>query len=191
MTTPAMKTIFKHVWDVVGGEPKVTQHVRDEGPEEIDILSVPDQPSAGMTAYATIGMYTGETGTVVEDKPLRVELVSMCDSSVSDYGDMLASCAFNVLRGDYGIRPSTIYPDVVSQYRSDVTMAHMMFVPVFAWEPPPENLSVDGVVVTWLQAVPVSQSEYHYARSNGADALESLLEEADVDVADINRPAVV
>lgn len=184
-----MQAVFQHVCDVVGGDPKVVGCKRDEGTEEVDIFHSADEPSSGVTTYATIGMYAGETGTVIGDKPLRVELLSMCDSSVADYSNMLASCAFNVLTGDYGIGPSTIFPDIVSQYLPNVTMKHMLFVPIFAWDPP-DNLEIDGVVVTWLQAVPVSQDEFGYARSNGADALETLLEQHDADVADLDRESV-
>lgn len=189
MTTPAMKTIFQHVWGVVGGDPKVIGCVRDEGGEEIDVMQCADQPSPGITSYATIGMYEGETGNAVDDKPLRVELLSMCDSSVEQYDNMLASCAFNVLTGEYGIMPGNIYPDIVAQYQPNLTMKHMLFVPVFSWDGP-ENLEVDGVVVTWLQALPVSDAEMSYARRNGAEALQDLLEEQDVDVADLNRASV-
>ena len=127
-----------------------------------------------MTSYATIGMYLGETGSVSGGKPLRVEL--------------LASCAFTVLSGDYGIRPGTIFPDVVGQYLPGMTMQHLLFVPVFSWDAP-DNLETDGVVVTWLQAVPVSVGEMSHARAHGADALLDLLEEQDVDVADLDRPS--
>jgi antitoxin YqcF len=189
MTTPLMKAIFRHVWEVVGGEPKVIGHVRDEGGEQIDIMHCIDQPVPALTTWATIGMYEGETGNAVDGTPLRVELVSTCDSSYPDYGNMLASCAFNVLTGDYGIMPGNIYPDIISQYLPDVRMKHMLFVPVFSFEGL-SNLELDGVVVTWLEAVPVSQAEMQYARQNGADALQTLLEERGADVADLDRESV-
>jgi antitoxin YqcF len=190
VTTPPMKAIFRHVWEVLEGEPKVIGCVRDDGNLTVDVLRCADRPDPGITSWATIGMYEGETGKVADGKPLRVELVSLCDSAVDDYGNMLASCAFNVLSGDYGMQPDTVFPDIVSQYRPDVTMKHMLFVPIFSWDGP-DNLELDGTVVTWLQAVPISQGELTYARRNGGNALATLLEERDVDVADIDRESVV
>ncbi len=190
MTTPAMKSIYRHVLDVIGGEPEVAGCLRDNGPEEVDVLYVADAPSQGLTAYATIGMYEGETGNRVDGKPLRVELVGMCASAETEYVNMLASCAFNVLTGEYGIKPGNIFPDVIGQYRPDVTMKHMLFVPVFSWEGL-SNLEVDGIVITWLQAVPMGQREARYAREHGAEAVQTLLEQRNVDVADLNREQVV
>ncbi len=67
-------------------------------------------------------------------------------------------------------------------------MQHMLFVPVFSWDAP-DNPETDGVVVTWLQAVPVSAGEMSHARAHGADALLHLFEEQDVDVVDLDRPS--
>ncbi|GAB2467235.1 suppressor of fused domain protein [Jatrophihabitans fulvus] len=191
MPSAAMKAIFQRAWDTLGGEPKVIGHQRDDGPGEIDVLYCADVPTTGVTSYATIGMYAGDSGfTTEDDVPLRVELLGLCGSSVTEFPNMLASCAFNVLSGEYSVEPGLIYPDVVGQYRPDATMRHMLLVPVFAWDPP-ANLAVDGLVVTWLQAVPVSQSEAAHARAHGVESLETLLEQADADVADIDREPVV
>jgi antitoxin YqcF len=45
--------------------------------------------------------------------------------------------------------------------------------------------------VSWLLAVPISESEYSYLKAHGGQALESLLEERRVDVSDPESPSAV
>jgi hypothetical protein len=121
---------------------------------------------------------------------LRVEFIGACDEQYEDvYALALSSCAFNIIIDEYSCEPGAVYPNVLSQYDPDVNMKHILFQPLFLWEIP--NLELDGIVVTWLCPVPISESEFQYCVANGADALSDLLEAADADVADLNRPSVV
>lgn len=52
-------------------------------------------------------------------------------------------------------------------------------------------LEDDEMVVTFLQAVPISEAEYQHVVDNGAGSLEDLFVEAQIDVYDLDRPSVV
>lgn len=49
----------------------------------------------------------------------------------------------------------------------------------------------DDLVVDWLLAVPVSDSEVEFARRYDTDRLQQVFAEHQIDMFDINRPPVV
>jgi len=68
-------------------------------------------------------------------------------------------------------------------------MKHMLFIPPFLWEPIP-NMEQEGRVVTWLQAIPISDGEFEIRKRKGEDALMTVLEKCEVNVFDLDRPSV-
>lgn len=66
-----------------------------------------------------------------------------------------------------------------------------MFVSPFLWSDQLETLEFDDKKVTWLQAIPISEAEYAYVDKNGAEALEDILEEAEVDILDLERKSTI
>ena len=186
-----LKTVARRELDAFGGEPRVVRYERDAGGHWVDLLSCADRPDEGITSWATIGMSQFDTFLVTDrDVPLRVELVAACSSAVTEFGAMLSTCAFNVATGEYSISPGTIYPRVVEMYRPEVRMKHLMFVPVFLWEGF-DLIETGAETIDFLQAVPVSDAEFEFAREHGADELQSLFEKAQIDVYDLDRPSVV
>ncbi|MGB1249786.1 MAG: suppressor of fused domain protein [Candidatus Promineifilaceae bacterium] len=45
--------------------------------------------------------------------------------------------------------------------------------------------------VVWLQIVPISQHEYDYAADFGADVLEDMLVEAQIDTLNLYRESII
>lgn len=190
MTNPGLKAVARHSLAAFGGTPNVNRYHRSAGEEWVDVLDCVDRPEAGQTAWATIGMSLFDLELEVDDTPLRVEIAGIATSNVREFGNMLSAACFNVASGEYTIEPGVIYPDIVADYLPQVTTKHLMFVPVFSWTGL-ENLEVEGVLITWLQAVPVTQAEFDLAQTQGgSEGLQDLLEDADADVADLNRPSV-
>ena len=166
------------------------QQKHDTSDLEIDVLSCIDSPQQGVTSWGTIGMSDWTNLAASGGTPeVRVELVAACQSSV-DFGSFLASCAFNVGTGQFGIAPNLVFPRVIELYRPDVTMAHLMFVPPFLWNSDFPTVREGSIAITWLQAVPVSESEFLFLKSNGAEALTELFEGNQIDVFDIDRRPV-
>lgn len=175
-----------------GGKPKVYAYWDDAHKHSVDILSVADQPDQGVTSYATLGLSQHSIGLSVGDRPLRVELLGACWTESEVFANILSTCAFNVINSGHRCAPGIIFPDVVSIYLPDSSMAHILFVSPFLWgDGIPETLDFSDRKVTWLQAVPISEAERAYAEENGADALESLFEQHQIDVYDLNRDSVL
>ena len=79
---------------------------------------------------------------------------------------------------------------MISMYNDNLTMKHIMFETPFMWD---ELKSLDDGenTVAWLMPIPISDSELQYAQEYGVEALETLLEEKEADICDVNREPVV
>lgn len=123
-----------------GGKPTVHQHW--DKPEEnwVGIASRADCPWDGVTAYGTLGLSEHSLGF---DNDLRVEIIGACAAS-TDLSNVLATCAFNVIKDAWQMRPGAIHNDVLRMYDLSRTLAHVMFVPPFLWDDGPETLHLEG-----------------------------------------------
>ena len=99
---------------------------------------------------------------------------------MEEFGRVLASCALNVASGEFSLKPGRIIPDVVEMYLPDVSMKHALFVAPFLWDAEFTPISGDHETVVWSMAVPVSQSEFEFARREGSEELEGLLERCQI-----------
>ena len=70
-------------------------------------------------------------------------------------------------------------------------MKHLFFTSPSLWQDNLETLDLETKKVAWLMAVPISEAERQYKEANGADALEDLFEEHQVDILDLTRKSVV
>lgn len=61
----------------------------------------------------------------------------------------------------------------------------------FLWDQPPQTLRLPRKTVAWLQAIPISTAEPEYARANGSEALEDLLEQQKADAVGLLRESVL
>ena len=85
--------------------------------------------------------------------------------------------------------PGLIIKNIVKEY-IDADMKHILLNDPFMWDNA-RSFSVGDITVAWLMAIPVSDAEMAYADKHGVEALEDLLEEKDVDVADLWRKSVI
>lgn len=165
--------------------------VHDE-PEthSINVLRAVDRPQPGITSWSTIGLHDAPLVLRGEEFGARVELVGACGSSFEDFGNLLATAAFCIIKDRWFCAPGVIFPGLVRMYRPSSPMQHAMFVPPFLWEPL-RTLELGERKVAWLMAVPISEDERRLAESEGPDRLQSIFEEERIDVLDIDRPSVV
>jgi hypothetical protein len=170
-----------------GGQPKVHRHWDEPEENWVGIATRADCPWEGVTAVGTLGLSEHSLGF---SNDLRVEIIGAC-ATTTDLSDVLATCAFNVIKDAWPMRPGAIHNDVLKMYHLSKTLAHLMFVAPFLWNDGPKTLHLEGRTVTWLMAVPISESELVYAERSGADALNTLLEELQIDIFDINRLPVI
>lgn len=185
------KAIGKHILSVFGGKPQVWTYADEKEENKIDILSCPDRPAAGLVSYSTIGLSDANTGLTVEDKPLGLELAGVCAAHYPQFGNILSTCAFNIMQMEKPPYPGLIVEGVVEMYLPASAMKHLLLVPPFAWQPSFATLEFPTKKVTWLMAVPISEAEYYFAQERGVEDLSSLLEQKQVDVNDLERASVL
>ncbi|KMM62613.1 hypothetical protein ACH95_05370 [Bacillus glycinifermentans] len=185
------KVIAKTVLKALGGTPKVTKYWDDNHHNSVDILSVDDRPEEGITSFATLGLSDYSIDYEVNGKPLCIEILGAIDSSSEIFANVLSTCAFNVINSNFTCAPGAIFRDVIKMYDQNTEMEHVLFVPPFLWEDGLESLEFSSKNATWLLAIPISEEEYLFARENGSEKLEELLEEQQIDIFDIKRKSVI
>lgn len=70
-------------------------------------------------------------------------------------------------------------------------MRHFYFTTPFLWGDRLKTQKFGELRVSWLQAIPISDSEREVVDSKGPNALDDLFEEHQIDVYNLNRKPVV
>lgn len=163
-----------------------------EGPDEVTIAVGDGCPGPGYASYSTLDMARFPTNVTTDDgSQIRTELVTVGRADYRPLADVLARCAFAIATGSFHVTPNCIVPNAVREVDPDAAMRHALLVAPFIWPDLEILVEDDDGVTTWLQAVPISDSELDFASNSGPDALFRRLEAAGADVSDINRASVV
>ncbi|WP_234407857.1 suppressor of fused domain protein [Anaerosinus massiliensis] len=185
------KQLANYVANIFDGKASVFTYGDDNEKSKIAILHAEESPNVGETSYSTIGLSDYNIDLDVESGPLRVEIVAAAPSDLKEYGNVISTCAFNIINSGYSCFPGTIYPDVVQMYYPDYHMKHIMFVSPFLWDEKLETKNMEDKIIAWLQAIPISESEYQYVEKNGVEIFLDLLEKSNIDILDLDRESVV
>lgn len=185
------KRIFQYLHKEIGFQPKVVKCYDESKTSEIDMYIGEDRPDIGLSTYATIGLSEYSIGLQCTDgRELRTEFISLCNSDVEFFPNIIATCAFNIIKDGYSCKPGAVYPNVIEEYYENLNMKHIYFTAPYLWE----NLgSVDmgDRMVAWLLPIPISDSEFEYLKKNGDEKFEELLEKNQVDIFDFYRKSVI
>ena len=182
------KEIARKLLDDVGGTPRVYAF-KDESGKEIDIFCVDDSPIEHVSSYSTVGLSDYTLNKKIDDKSLRAEIIGSTDSRNDLFPNIISDCAFKVMDGLSPCMPGTVFLNAIDNYYLDSNMKHMLLTIPFLWEL--HDLEFEHEYVTWLFAVPISESEYHFFVENGYQKLEMLFEKKQIDIYDLNRSPVV
>lgn len=174
-----------------GGKPSVVRFWDEKKASCVDVLSSSNSPVGGVTSVGSIGLSEHTIGLTIVEKPLRVEVVGACASTIDVFANVLATCAFHVINSAHPCSPGVVFADAVSMYVPNASMKHVLLVPPFLWHTSFGTMDLPGKKVTWLQMIPISDQERAFASENGTDALETLFEERQIDVFDLYRASVV
>ena len=100
--------------NAIGLTPKVVAFYDANENSKVDMYIGVDRPDFGITTYSTIGLSEHSIGfTNSNDEDIRVEFISICNSSVFDFANVIATCAFNIINDNYSCQPGTVYPDMI------------------------------------------------------------------------------
>jgi antitoxin YqcF len=189
MASESAKAAARKVRDAFGGTPKFHRHYDVPEQHYIDILSAEDRPREGLTSYSTLALH--EYPNLIDEDDIRVELCGTAETSMASFANVVATCAFNVIKDQWRAFPAIAYPDVVKMYYPELTMQHIAFAESFLWEDLYTVHLPGDLTVHWLMVIPISESEYVHMHQNGWDALEKLFMEKEIDYWDLNRAPVV
>lgn len=190
-----VKELYAQIKELFGGAKPIADRYGDdhEDPYWVDVMRTADSPQPGVTSYATLGMSRFDNGGLeTEDgTPLRVELLGACQSEFTQLAPALNSCALNVAKSGYQVQPGVVHPNVLAIHANDIRLRHLLLVTPFLWGAEPSTRIFDDLVVEWLLAVPISDSEVEFARRYDSDRLQQVFATHQIDMFDINRPPVV
>jgi len=185
------KLLARHAVKALGGKPRVISYWDDPHERSVDIAICQNAPSRGLTSYSTVNLSDSPLMQKGREYPVRIELVGACDIEVEEFANVLSTAAFFVMKDKWFCRPGVVFETLVSMYKLSETMEHLYFTAPSQWSELNTTLELATKKVTWLWAIPISEAESRYIADNGDDEFESLLEKADGDVFDINRPSIV
>lgn len=185
------KQIAKYLLEIVGGTPGFEQYLDKNDESSVVVMQIPNMPQNGVSFYSTIGLSEYSIGLRYKDYKLRVELIFTIDQKESVAANMLATCAFHVINSGQKCSPGVIFRDVITTYKSDTQMKHIMFTSPFLWDDKLKGLHISDMIVEWLLAVPISENECKYAEEFGSDALEDLFEQHGIDIFNLERVSVL
>lgn len=183
------KLIANNALKIFNARPKIFRFADEEEVKTIDLMICENCPDEGITSYGTIGLFNCNIGLTYEEKPLCMELLAACASSIEDFANIVTTTAFEIMDGK-SVYPGYIFDDVVSMYIGNSDMEHILLTYPFLWNNT-QNLPFDDMTVAYLMAVPVSNAEKKFCQQNGLDALETVFEEKQIDIYNIYRPSCI
>lgn len=95
------------------------------------------------------------------------------------------------MQSDAVYKPGTVMPNRVRQYYPSSKLPHLYLTAPFLWERELKMLDCGTKKVSWLLAMPISESEYSYLKEHGDHVFERLLEKQQTDFSNLERPSVV
>ena len=107
----------------------------DTNQNSIDIYIGENRPDIGINTYSTIGLSKYPIDLICEDgREIRVEYIGMCNSDFHEFSNIVASCAFNIIKDNYICKPGMVAVDAIADYCDELEMKHIYYtVPIF-WE---------------------------------------------------------
>ena len=183
------KQLARYVRDRIGSKIRISDFWDDERVRKVGIAEMADAPIEGVTSYATLGLSEYSIDLISDGMPLRVEVLAAFGSQFEAGANFVSTAAFIMMGAPDLCRPGALLMNMNEGYYPDSPMQHGLLVAPFEWEVETQVLS--SKKVAWLQLVPVSNKEARYAAQKGSDALQTLLEQKEIDVFDLFRVSVV
>ena len=163
----------------------------DTNQNSIDIYIGENRPDIGINTYSTIGLSKYPIDLICEDgREIRVEYIGMCNSDFHEFSNIVASCAFNIIKDNYICKPGMVAVDAIADYCDELEMKHIYYTVPIIWENL-QGIEYDNKIINWLYMVPISDKELEYINEYGDEKFEELLEEKNINVFDIYRKSIL
>ncbi|RZK33108.1 MAG: suppressor of fused domain protein [Hymenobacter sp.] len=185
------KVIAKTLATAFGVKPTVAKYWDDAHEASIDLLKCANPVEVDAVSYGTIGLSDHPLLQDGQEFPVRIELVGAAYARFADFPNILSSAALYIQRTGWFCAPGAVLRNAVEAYAPDGPLKHLLFTAPMLWQDNLVTLSFETKKVAWLMAVPISEAEKAYKDQHGADALEDLFEEHQIDVLSLTRASVV
>lgn len=186
-TTPNkdQKELYKRLSPILGISTKVTEYGDDQNKITIDILSCPDPIDKNVNFYSTLGLFN----TIVDNN--RYEMMMAMYEKYKFAPNILSTCAFFTIKSNWKCRIGSVFETMVEMYYPNLDMKHILFVSPYIWAEKLEDFELSGNVINFVLGIPISEKELQFKNKNGLDRLETLFEDNEIDVFNIERNSVI
>lgn len=185
------KMVARHVARAFGGDFNVRQVVHDTQPLTVDVLRCEDTPDDGLISYSTIGLSDHPMTYEEGEFPTRLEITAVTDAEDSKMDLIIGSAAFRIMQTHELVYPGRVLEGYVEEYHPEGDLPHLYFTDPFPWGEELGTLDCDTKQVSFLLAMPLSDSELEYLLEHGDEALDELFAENEVAYYDLDRESVV
>jgi antitoxin YqcF len=185
------KIIARKVASAFGGKPVVKEFLHDHKDIKIDLIYCANQPDEGLVSIGTIGLSDHAFPWGDSEFPTRLEICAIAVESNTLFLNVVASAAFNMIRSKIIATPGAVMKNYVSEYFPDTALPNLYFTAPFVWEDALDMVVLESKKVSWLLCFPISDAEARYVEENGDDSFETLLQEASIEIYDMNRGSIV
>lgn len=187
--SPDDRLVGQLVASTFGGLRQATRYYDEEETSSIVIVRCLDAPEPGQASISTVGLH--RFANLLDEQDVRVELAALTRASDVQMSNVLATAAFFVAKHTWLAAPGVIFPDILSSYDLDTSMRHVVWTGPFPW-PALGSASIrNGLIVHWLIAVPIYDSERDMIEAKGFPTFERLMELSKVEVDDLRRGPIL
>ena len=180
------KLVARHAIGTFGAPPNVWRFACEGENFCLDIGGCADRPVAGVVSYSTIGLSDYDVMTGPEP-PAHVELAAACAADRPLFANILAAAAMLLVRQRKEVKPGDAIRDMVAEFYPRATVSHLYLARPFLWGQRLDLLRGESKNIAWLLAVPVSSDELLRLETQGADGLEQLYRQRQIDMYSVDR----
>jgi antitoxin YqcF len=183
----------RFVAGAIGFEPNVYPYYDNDRTHELSILNLIDPIDPNVCIYMTIGVSDHENLVAVKDghENIPIELFFATYKQFDKARNILATVGFYIVKDKYECRPGNVFKNMINMYYTETDMKHIFFTSPYLWQDKLEGLELDYKKVHFLLMIPCSDAEVDYKLKHGDDALETLFEDNDIDIFDLNRKSLL
>ena len=178
------KEFFKNLYPILGIEPKVIGYGDETNSTEINILSCIDPIDKNVTFYGTIALNE-------QAQHNEFEILMASYTKNKHIPNILSSCAFFIIKNKWKVKWGNIFETLVQEYYPKSLMKHLYFTKPYIWEDKLEKFIIKNRIIKFLLAIPISENELKYINEKGYKEFETVLENNNVDIFNINRKSII
>lgn len=177
--------------------PEIRKYTDIKG-TKVYIFQIKNIIEKGLNIFITVGVSEHSLDIKVDNIELGVEFIALSNklfskdpSKDSKIPNILITCSSCIKNSNYKCYPGAIFLDVIEPFYPNTDMKHILFTNLLPYMNELKALYLEDKIVSWLLAVPISEKEYLYSLDYGIEALETLLEKKQVDIANLDRKSII